>query len=165
MDKSKFRAYKNFQIYLVNHWKLLDVTNNINDDFEKLRNKIVAYRDNITSENQKDLYQDIELILEIVVLERELTLIVDDTALLILSIAVFTENFIVEGLIEEAHRFVYKSLIEAGNYLRSDSIESPLIDYIAFATNRKKDKYKLPLVSSPLIVPEESKDSVSSLLP
>ena len=50
-DKSRFRTYKNFQIYLANYWGLLDVTNNTNDDFEKLRNKILAYRDNVTKEN------------------------------------------------------------------------------------------------------------------
>ncbi len=135
-DKLRFRAYKNFQIYLANNWGLLDATNNTNDDFEKLRNKIVAYRDNVTKENQRDLCKDIEQILEIVALERELILIVDDIALLILSVAVSTGNFTVEGLIEKAHKFAYKSLVEEGNYLGSDSIEDPLIAYIAPLINR-----------------------------
>ncbi len=105
------------------------------------------------------------MLLEIVALERKLTLIVDDTILLILSVAVSTGNFTVEELIKEAYKFAYKSLIEAGNYLGFDSIESPLIDYIAPIIGRKKDKYKLPPVSSPLIVLEGSKDSVLPLLP
>ena len=143
IDKVRFRVYKNFQIYLVNYWGLLNITNNTNDDFEKLRNKIVAYCDNVTRKNQRDLREDIELILETVVLERELILIVDDIVLLILSVTVSTGNFTVEGLIEEVHKFAYKSLIEAGNYLGSDSTESPLIDYVALIINRRKDKNKL----------------------
>ncbi len=142
----------------------MDATNNTNDDFEKLRNKIVAYRDNVTKENQRDLCKDIEQILEIVALERELILIVDDIALLILSVAVSTGNFTVEGLIEKAHKFAYKSLVEEGNYLGSDSIEDPLIAYIAPLINRRKDKNKLPLISLPLIISKGSKDSIPPLL-
>jgi len=78
---------------------------------------------------------------------------------------VSTGNFTVEGLIEEAHKFAYKSLIKAGNYLESDNTKSPLIDYVAPVTSRRKDKNKLPSVSSPLIVPEGSKVSVLPLLP
>ncbi len=74
-------------------------------------------------------------------------------------------NFIVEELIKEAHKFAYRSFIKAENYLGSDSIESPLINYVVLATNRRKDKNKLSLVSLPLIVPEGSKDSVLPLLP
>ncbi len=65
--------------------------------------------------------------METVALERELILTVDDIVLLILNVAVLTENFTIEGLIEKVHKFAYKSLIEAGNYLGSDSTESPLI--------------------------------------
>ncbi len=50
VDKSRFRTYKNFLIYLANYWGLLDVTNNINDNFEKLKNKISAYQENITKD-------------------------------------------------------------------------------------------------------------------
>ena len=48
-NKVKFRAYKNFQIYLANYWKLLDTINNTNEDFEKLKTKISTYKDNITN--------------------------------------------------------------------------------------------------------------------
>ena len=73
-------------------------------------------------------------------------------------------NFTVEGLIEEAHKFTYKSLIKVENYLGSDSTESLLIDYVILVTSRRKDKNKLPLISSPLIIPEGSKDSIPPLL-
>jgi len=86
-----------------------------------------VYYDDITRNSQKDLHRDIKQLLETVVLKRELTLTVDDTVLLILNVAVSTENFMVEGLIEEAYKFAYKSLIEAENYLGSDSTESLLI--------------------------------------
>jgi len=142
----------------------LDATNNINDDFEKLRNKITAYCDNVTKENQRDLQRDIEQILETVALERKLILTVNDIALLILSIAVLIENFTVEGLIEEMHKFAYKSLVEERNYLGSDSTKSPLIIYITPPISRRKDKNKLSLVLSPLIVLEGSRDLVSPLL-
>ncbi len=72
-DKSKFRAYKNFQIYLTNYWRLLNAINNTNDNFKKLKNKISVYRDNITKENQKDLCRNIEQLLETVAFERELS--------------------------------------------------------------------------------------------
>ncbi len=98
--------------------------------------------------------------MEIIVFKRELTLTVDDIALLILSIAVVIGNFTVEGLIEKAHKFAYKSLIEEGNYLGSDSTENPLITYIVPPISKKKDKNKLPLISLPLIISEGSKDSI-----
>ena len=101
--------------------------------------------------------------LETVTFKRELTLIVDDTALLILNIAVSTRNFSIEGLIEKAYRFVSKSLLEKGNYLGSDSIKELLIPYVV-VSSRRKNKNKLPLVSLPLIVSEESKDSVSYII-
>ena len=127
-------------------------------------NKIITYRDNITKENQRDLRRDIEWILEIVAFERELILIVEDITLLILSVSVLTENFTVEGLIKKAYKFIYKSLIKEGNYLGANSTENPLISYLAVPTRRKK-KSKLLSVSSSLIVPEESKDSILLLLP
>src|SRR6266498_2021616 len=145
-DKSRFRTYKNFQIYLANHWGLLDTTNNINNNFEKLRNKISAYRNNVIKENQRNLYRDIEQLLEIVAFERELTLTVENIVLLILNVAVSTENFIVEGLIEKAYKFVYKSLVEDENYLRFDSTKNPLISYLAISIKRK-NKNKLLSIS------------------
>ena len=84
-------------------------------------------------------------------------------ALLILSISVSTENFTVEGLIEEAYKFAYKSLVEVRNYLGFDSIEEFLISYLAISTKRK-DKNKLPSVSLSLIVPKGSKDLIPPLL-
>ncbi len=53
-----------------------------------------------------------------------------------------TRNFTVEGLIEEAHRFAYKGLLEKRNYLGSDSTEESLILYLAVLI-RRKDKNKL----------------------
>ncbi len=46
-DKIRFKIYKNFLIYLANHWGLLNITNNINEDFKKLKVKISTYRNNI----------------------------------------------------------------------------------------------------------------------
>jgi len=62
--------------------------------------------------------------LKTVTLERESILTVDDTALLILNIAVLTGNFTVEGLIEKAYKFAYKSLVEERNYLGSNSTKN-----------------------------------------
>ncbi len=73
------------------------------------------------------------------------------------------ENFTVEGLIEEIYRFTYKSLVEKRNYLRSDNTEEPLISYLTVLIKRK-DKNKLPPISSPLIVSEGSKDSILPVL-
>ncbi len=82
--------------------------------------------------------------------------------LLILSIAISTENFTIKELIKEAHKFIYKSLVEERNYLESDSKEKLLLPYIAVT---KKDKNKLSLISLPLVVLKGSKDSISPLLP
>ncbi len=124
---------------------------------------LIAYRNNVTRDNQRDLYKDIKWLLEIVTLERELTLTVEDTTLLILSVVVLTINFTIKGLIEKVHKFAHKSLVEARNYLGFDNTENPLILYQAVLTNRK-DKNQLSLISLPLIVPKGLKDSVSSLL-
>ncbi len=142
----------------------MDITNNTNNDFKKLKNKISAYRDNVTKENQKNLRRDIKQLLEIVVLERELTLIIDNIALLILSVTVSTENFIVEELIEKIYKYVYKNLVEKKNYLGSNSTENPLISYLTVPI-RRKDKNRLSPVSSSLIVSKGSKNSVSPYYP
>ncbi len=73
-----------------------------------------------------------------VILERKPILIVDDTALLILNIAVSIGNFTVEGLIKEAHKFMHKSLVEEENYLGSNSTENLLIPYLIILTRRKE---------------------------
>ncbi len=61
--------------------------------------------------------------------------------LLILSIAVLIENFTIKELIEEAYKFIYKSLLENGNYLKSNNTENSLLPYISVST-KKKDKKK-----------------------
>ena len=52
-DKARFRTYKNFLIYLANYQRLLNVINNTNKNFKKLRLKIAAYRNNVTKAIQK----------------------------------------------------------------------------------------------------------------
>ena len=141
----------------------MNIINNINDDFEKLKNKISVYKNNVTKRNQKDLCRDIKQLLETVTLERKPTLTVNNIALLIISVVVSTGNFTVEELIEEAHKFTYKSLIKDKNYLGSDSTENLLISYLAVPTKRK-DKNKLSPVSLSLIILEGSKDSILLLL-
>ncbi len=89
---------------------------------------------------------------------------VDNIALLILSIVFSIGNFTIEELIEKAHKFAYKSLVKEGNYLGSNSTKNPLISYLAVSI-RRKDKNKLLSVSLPLIVLEGLKDSIPPLLP
>ncbi len=149
---------------MANYWRLLDATNNINNDFEKLRTKILIYRNNIIKTIQKNLWKNIEILLKTVILKRELIFILEDITLLILSIIVSIKNFTVEGLIEEIYKFIYKSLLKNKNYLKSDSTENPLLSYIPVLNGRKNKKKKLFLVFLLLIIPEEFTDSVLFLL-
>jgi len=77
----------------------LDVINNINNNFKKIRTKILAYKDNIINTTQKDLLKDIENLFKIVTLERKPIFTIKDIVLLVLSIAVSIRNFIVKELI------------------------------------------------------------------
>ncbi len=77
----------------------MDVINNINNNFKKIRTKILAYKDNIINTTQKDLLKDIENLFKIVTLERKPIFTIKDIVLLVLSIAVSIRNFIVKELI------------------------------------------------------------------
>ncbi len=75
------------------------------------------------------------------------------------------KNFIVEGLIKEAYKFAYKSLLEDENYLRLNSTENLLLSYISVLIRRKDKKKELLLVFLPLIIPKELKNLIPPILP
>ncbi|SRR6266498_1288016 len=43
-DKARTRAYKNFLIYIINRWRLKDVTNETNNRFEVLKKAVTRYK-------------------------------------------------------------------------------------------------------------------------
>ncbi len=58
-DKARTRAYKNFLIYITNHWELEDTTNETNNRFEALKNAIVRYKKDEVPELRNLILRDI----------------------------------------------------------------------------------------------------------
>ncbi len=102
--------------------------------------------------------------METVAFKRKPIFTFKNITLLILNIAVSTKNFTVEGLIEKAYKFTYKSILKDRNYLKSNSTENLLLIYILIPIRQKQKKKKLLPISSPLIVSKELKNLISSIL-
>ncbi len=66
--------------------------------------------------------------------------ILKDTTLLILNIIVLTGSFIIKKLIEEAYKFIYKSLLEKGNYLELNNTKNSLIAYLPVLIKTKNKR-------------------------
>src|SRR6266540_5411615 len=82
-DKARTRAYKNFLIYITNRWGLEDATNKTNNRFEALKKAVVRYKRNEKSTLRDLILRDIQDLLSIVYLKKELIFIKKDTARLI----------------------------------------------------------------------------------
>src|SRR6266536_3555668 len=127
-DKARTRAYKNFLIYITNRWGLEDVTNEINNRFEALKNAIVRYKKDEVPELRNLILRDTQDLLSTVYLKQEPIFTKRDTARLIFLVAYTTNTFVIESLIETSSSLAYNQIAEEGNYLTTAN--TPSVPYV-----------------------------------
>src|SRR6266540_7090325 len=98
-NKARTRVYKNFLIYITNHWGLEDVTNETNNRFKALKNAIIRYKKNEVPELRNLILRDMQDLLSTLYLKEEPIFTKKDTARLIFSVAYTTNTFAIESLI------------------------------------------------------------------
>ncbi len=170
-DKARTRAYKNFLIYITNHWGLEDATNETNNRFEALKNVLVRYKKNEVSELRNLILKDTQDLLSTIYLKSEPIFIKKDTARLIFSVAYTTNTFAIESLIEISSSLVYNQIAEEGNYLTAKNTPSvpyvtstPYVGPQTLIATKEKGREEISPISSPFLAPAGSGGSVSPLL-
>src|SRR6266498_5771874 len=116
-DKARTRAYKNFLIYITNHWGLEDATNETNNRFETLKKAVVRYRKDEEPRLKEVILRDIQDLLSTIYLKDEPIFTKKNTAKLIFSVAYTTNTFTTENLIETGSSLTYNQIAEEENYL------------------------------------------------
>src|SRR6266542_1825968 len=116
-NKARTRAYKNFLIYIINHWGLEDVTNETNNRFEALKKTVARYKKDEEPRLRELILRDIQDLLSTVYLKDEPIFIKKNTAKLIFSVAYTTNTFTTENLIETGSSLTYNQIAEEENYL------------------------------------------------
>src|SRR6266511_350096 len=170
-DKARTRAYKNFLIYITNHWGLEDATNETNNIFEALKNAIVRYKKDEISELRNLILRDTQDLLSTVYLKQEPIFTKKDTARLIFSVAYTTNTFAIESLIETSSSLAYNQKAEEENYLTVENTPSvpyvtstPYVGPQTIITTKGKGREEISPISSPFLVPTGSGSAVSPLL-
>src|SRR6266540_2925099 len=171
-DKARIRAYKNFLIYITNHWGLEDVTNETNNRFEALKKAVARYKKNEEPRLRDHILRDIQDLLSTVYLKEELIFTKKDTARLIFSVAYTTNTFTTENLIETSSSLAYNQIAEEENYLIAENtpsvpyvISTPYVGPQTVITTKGKGREEISPISSPFLAPAGSAESVLPLLP
>src|SRR6266496_2113905 len=170
-DKARTRAYKNFLIYITNHWGLEDVTNETNNRFEALKNALVRYKKDEISELRNLILRDTQDLLSTIYLKQELIFTKKDIARLIFSVAYTTNTFVIESLIETSSSLAYNQIAEEGNYLTAENTPSvPYVTSIPYVgpqtiiATKEKGREDISPIVSPFLAPAGSGGSISPLL-
>src|SRR6266498_3291573 len=171
-DKARFRAYKNFLIYITNHWGLEDATNETNNRFEAFKNAIVRYKKDKVPELRNLILRDTQDLLSIIYLKSKPIFTKKDTARLIFSVAYTTNTFAIESLIETSSSLTYNQIAEEGNYLTAENtpsvpyvISTPYVGSQTVTFTKGKGREEISLIPSHFLAPAGSAGSVSPLLP
>src|SRR6266540_2701823 len=137
-SKSRTRNYKNFLIYLTNHYRLTDVIDETNLTFEKFSRKIkILIQENEEDDNRdiaKSVREDAEKIFETVRFSKTLGISLKDTAFILIEIAFRTDVFEDANNIEIAHQLAYQKVIRDRNYLEL-SEEETVIQLLSYIEN------------------------------
>ncbi len=106
-NKSRIRNYRNFLIYLTNHYQLTDVTDKTNLTFKKFSRKIeILIQENKTDDNRdiaKNVKKDAEEIFETVRFSKTPETSLKDTVFILIGVAFGTGVFEDANNIEIAH--------------------------------------------------------------
>src|SRR6266498_2708781 len=111
-NKSRTRNYKNFLIYLTNHYQLTDATDETNLAFEKLSRRLEVLIQESKGETDheiaKSTRKNAEKIFETVRLSRIPKILFNDTVSILIGVAYGTNIFDNDSNIELAHQLAYQ---------------------------------------------------------
>src|SRR6266498_1170167 len=173
-NKTKTRNYKNFLIYLTNHYQLTDATDEINLTFEKLSRRLEVLiqesEEETNRETAKSARKNAEEIFEIVKLSRTPKTSFNDTVSILIRIAYRTRVFEDARNIKIAHQLAYQKVVKKRNYLKllEEETTTQLLNYIEntlYLSALSKGKGKDTGDIIPLILPTETAGSVLPILP
>src|SRR6266540_7226565 len=173
-NKSRTRNYRNFLIYLTNHYQLTDAINETNITFEKLSRRLEVLIQESEEETNKKIAKsarkNAEEIFETVRFGRTPKISFNDTVSILIGVAYGTNIFENAGNIELAHQLAYQQVVRDGNYLELSKEETvtQLINYIEktpYLRPLSKEKEKKMEDITPLILPTRTTGSVSPILP
>ena len=127
-NKSKTRNYRNFLIYLTNHYQLTDAIDETNLTFEKFSRRLEVLiqesEEETNRETAKSARRNTEEIFETVRLDRIPKTSFNDTVSILIGIAYGTGVFGDAENIEIAHQLAYQKVIREGNYLELSEEET-----------------------------------------
>ncbi len=127
-NKARIRNYRNFLIYLTNHYQLTDVTDEINLAFEKLSRKLEVLIQESEKETNKEIAkgarQNAKEIFETVRLGRTPKISFNNMISILIGIAYGTNVFGNAGNIEIAHQLAYQQVVKDKNYLELSEKET-----------------------------------------
>src|SRR6266498_238122 len=172
-NKSRIRNYRNFLIYLTNHYQLTDATDETNLAFEKLskRLEILIQESEEETNNKiaKSAKKNVEKIFETVRLDKIPKTSFNNTVSILIGVVYGINVFDNANNIELAHQLAYQQVVRDGNYLELTEEETvaELINYIEktlYLRPSSKGKEKAGDIT-PLILPTGTAGSVSPILP
>ena len=173
-NKARTRNYKNFLIYLTNHYQLTDATDEINLTFEKFSRRLEVLiqesEEETNSETAKSVRKNAEEIFEIVRFSRTPKTSFNDIVSILIRVAYGTDVFEDAKNIEVAHQLAYQKVIREGNYLKL-SEEKTVIQLLSYIENTpylkpsSKGKRKETEDITLLILPTGTAGSISPILP
>ncbi len=127
-NKSRIRNYRNFLIYLTNHYQLTDVIDETNLAFEKLSRRLEVLiqesEEETNNETAKSARKNAEEIFETVRFGRISKTSFNDTVSILIGVAYGTNIFDNAGNIELAHQLAYQQVVKDGNYLELSEEET-----------------------------------------
>src|SRR6266511_592542 len=173
-NKARTRNYRNFLIYLTNHYQLTDATDETNLVFEKLSKRLEVLiqesEEETNNETVKSVRKNAEEIFETVRLGRTPKTSFNDTVSILIGVAYGTNIFDNASNIELAHQLAYQQVVKDGNYLEllEEETVTQLINYIEktpYLRPLSKGKEKETGNITPLILSTRTAGSVSPILP
>src|SRR6266498_2369374 len=172
-NKARTRNYKNFLIYLTNHYQLTDATDETNLVFEKLSRRLEVLiqesEEETNNETAKSARRNAEEIFETVRLSKTPKTSFGNTVSILIGVAYRTNIFDNVGNIEIAHQLAYQQVVRDENYLELTEEETvtQLINYIEktpYLRPLSKGKEKETGDITPLILSTGIAGSVSPIL-
>src|SRR6266498_400430 len=172
-SKARTRNYKNFLIYLTNHYQLTDATDETNITFEKLSRRLEVLiqesEEETNQETARSARKNAEKIFETVRLSRTPKTSFNDIISILIRVAYGTNVFENASNIEIAYQLAYQQVVKDRNYLKLSEEEmiTQLINYIEktpYLRSLSKGKEKETGDITPLILPTGTAGSVSPIL-
>src|SRR6266542_900796 len=124
-NKSRTRNYRNFLIYLTNHYQLTDAMDETNLAFEKLSRRLEVLiqesEEETNRETARSARKNAKEIFETVRLGRIPKMSFNDTVSILIGVAYGTRVFEDVRNIEVAHQLAYQKVVREGNYQKRNN--------------------------------------------